>query len=562
MMIHIDEEPIPSSALSMTQPLDQFDDCCEVGSDTTMETTYHQSLHAQKQQQQVEEEEGDDPSLMYEPSYDMIQRDALTDIFTILKLQENLYGRTDGGDGLKPHLYDSWRPVMVSWMFSVIDAFTLMPEIVTTAIYYLDTVGPSVPNEDFPLLTMAALNVGVKCHETKMFPLDQLVELMGGSTTGSNKREHRYTPEGVIEMERTILRLSQWKLHPPTAHEFLNQYVEVLSDDCEKTIVSTQAISYLKNAYMWEHVLHHQQFPNPPCSYPPSTLAYAALLLALEDSNLPLVEKQNICQILLEVADISAHTPNLTEAYNWLAFSKNLQDQLVINQQLQRMASSSTGTIGPATSPQPQQQSPSSSSSSLAIIEPDEDDEPMLSDSSTSTMGAEPIIDHSVSHDLNDLDDDPQGASITVDDTVNIVTNHEQQEQYYSQDDLADDDDTETSSEVIFFTQTYSGDGFEVVSDGCGESWTDYDGYNLQDDNHNKSNIYGSVEGTANFTDDGLVSWDEEELVLTESTDEDGFEVSYAADGWKDVPSDHPDSKNDDVDRLASLITSPRMVTL
>jgi hypothetical protein len=520
------------SLAAPSMPNDQCLDGCGTGLDTMVASGQRQSL----QQQQVVGE--DDEALM--EARDKVRRDALADILRVLKSQERLYGRSNDSDGLHPYLHDSWRPVMVSWMFSVIDAFSLMPEIVTTAIYYLDACGPTIPKEDYPLMAMAALNVAVKCHETKMFPLDQLVELMGGtsSSSGGKRAQHRYVPEDVIEMERTILRASQWKLHPPTAHEFLNQFVEVLPDECdEKANVLTQGVSHLKNAYMWEHVLHQQQSPQPS-SFPPSTMAYAALLLALEGSSLLLMEKQMVCQSLLEVADISAHTSNLTEAYNWLAFSKSLQEQLVINQQMQRLGGS---TVPAPTTPQQSHPRPPP-----AIIEPEEDETMVL----VPTM-QDPVHAMVNTDDIDLLDEPPFAATNDSNDEA-LGGQPAQQDDY---------DEVDTPSEVIFFSQTYLGDGFEVlVSDSeAGEV------HHLISLVVEEGNVGASVdvydehdEDDISADEDGLASWDEDELVLTESLDEDGFEVSYA-DDWKNLVNNT--TKNNE-DLLAGLVASPRIVTL
>lgn len=572
------------------------------------------------------------------------------DVLAVLKSQETLYYNNDrSGPSLRPHLSESWRPVMVSWLFSVVDTFGLMPHVVSTAVHHLDRYGPVVPTSDYPLMAMAALNVAVKCHETKMFPLDQLVRLMGGGN-GSNglagdggdsnnnpPGPYRYTPDDVIEMERTILRESRWRLHPPTAHDFLNQYVEAVPEQQhhhnigdgqqqqrqqqQREAVLAHAVSNLKNAYMWEHVLHQQQEQQQQGggnnngrspqrqqqqkrqharSFAPSTLAYAALLLVLEDAGVSLDDKQTACRVLLEAVDVSAaRTPYLSEAYNWLVLSKGLQEQLVVNQliQQQQQTQQQYSTVTEAvvvTLPAPVE--------AVVVVEQaeeelifdlTEDQARIAGDSDTPDDNVLTTMDAPAERDLIDLmdDDDAEAATggddddaslepgpidLTDDNTVGAVApdtyiEHgpidllsadmmlpSQKSASPSEDDRdaeeVDESELELSdcsSEVIFFTQTYSGDGFEVVSDGSEGGGGSMMTHVMYDDDNDADDDEEGIGG----------GWsDEIRLVLTESLDDDGFEVSYANDWKHDDHSSMCLSK--DEDRLSSLLASPRMVTM
>ena len=164
-----------------------------------------------------------------------------------------------------PPFYDAWRPIMVSWMYHVADTFRLMPIVVSTGMYILDTCALDVCNpssrtynqkELYPLMTMTALNMAVKCHETKMFPLDQLVRLLG--TGGGSASEKSYTPDDVIAMERRLLQRCGWKLHCPTTHDFLLRFVTVLNERYQGP-VTDYAVKHLKRSLLWEHILHQDQ---------------------------------------------------------------------------------------------------------------------------------------------------------------------------------------------------------------------------------------------------------------------------------------------------------------
>lgn len=288
--------------------------------------------------------------------------DELHDILTVLMTRETSYYDATIHGNVARSRAASWRPIMVSWMHSVVDTFSLMPQLVPAGLYYLDrcaAAGSTCDQLQYPLMAMTCLNLAVKVHETKMFPLDQLVLLLGKSAVGvkcqqqQQQLQERYTPAEIVQMERTLMNQCQWHLHPPTSHEFLLQFGLLLPVHLRSPVVSA-AQTHLKHASLWEHVLHQQTLPStttttttmtmtlppaPPGPRPflPSILAYAGLLLAMEDVSLqvPLAVKQTCCQSLLQVAGLSAHTPRLEEAYNYMVLAGSLQDQLVKRRQQQ-----------------------------------------------------------------------------------------------------------------------------------------------------------------------------------------------------------------------------------
>ena len=87
-------------------------------------------------------------NLQQQPSHDLTdaQRflDDLRDVVQALKAQEALYRSTSNTP--LPLFFDSWRPVMVSWMYSVIDTFALQEICVPTGIYFLDTCSHLLAN--------------------------------------------------------------------------------------------------------------------------------------------------------------------------------------------------------------------------------------------------------------------------------------------------------------------------------------------------------------------------------------------------------------------------------
>lgn len=342
-------------------------------------------------------------------------------------------------------------------------------------------------------MTMTALNMAVKCHETKMFPLDQLVRLLG--TGGGSASEKSYTPDDVIAMERRLLQRCGWKLHCPTTHDFLLRFVTVLNERYQGP-VTDYAVKHLKRSLLWEHILHQDQKQSGLFST--STVAYAAFLLAMEDAKLPLVEKQTACLALLEVANLSAQTPQLSEAYNWLHKAKALQKQLEQGNNLHRAAkeTASNNTVPAHVSTERQQDDnssdimscdtknsqPAPTSSDAAIIEPDTDDESAVMDDQSASMmsyGSSSISDHSVifcSHSTDgdsvevvctDLPVEEEDDDESLDHSANMtilptVAEEEEQEDPVAVNDC--EEDYEPARLVL--SESLDEDGFEVSFEG------------------------------------------------------------------------------------------------
>ena len=479
---------------------------------------------------------------------DLLFLEELKDVLTFLKAQEVSYEKrrirkqlewqekTWGTNDQKitnlPPFHDSWRPVMVSWMYHIADTFRLMPIVVATGVYILDTCAWDLcdfssrkykQKELYPLMTMTALNMAVKCHETKMFPLEQLVKLFGigdGSNAG-----RCYTPDDVITMEARLLHRCGWKLHCPTAHDYLLRFTTVVEEQY-RAAVTASAVTHLKQSLLWEHVLHQDKKEGGVFSK--CTTAYAAFLMAMEDVGLPLADKQAACLTLLEVANLSAKTSRLSEAYNWLFEAKSLQIQLEQgnnNLRIQTGAITSKNSIPPHASPKSLQDEAVStsddmscdtgqlhqaaSSSDVAVVEPDSDDEAdVVDDQSTSIMSYESSIisDHSVifcSHE--------EAVEVVAADTIS----DEEEE------DLSDDDSMDHSATMTVLPtvaeeeEAPAGKPAIVTVDDCEADDSDHDG--------------------------------PQNLVLSESLDEDGFEVAF---------------ENKHSDPLMSNVISPRDVAI
>lgn len=448
-----------------------------------------------------------------------------------IRKQEHYQGRSQRSNSINtrnlPPFYESWRPVMVSWMYHVADTFRLMPIVVSTGTYILDTCAWSLwcssssnnNKELYPLMTMTALNMAVKCHETKMFPLEQLVQLLGMG--GGSSSERSYTPEDVCAMERKLLHKCGWKLHCPTTHDYLLRFATVLREECRDSVVSA-AVMHLKRSLLWEHVLHQKQeregIRGDEFLFSTCTAAYASFLLSMEDVGLPLADKQAACLALLEVSNLSAQTPHLAQAYTWLFEAKSLQTHLEQGNNPRRAPESSandTTVPAHATAASPQVD--------------EQPDEPALDEMSCDTTNTMTVV-------TIEQDSDDEHRMENVGSPMSYGSSNA------------------SEHEVIFCSYSTDGDAVEVVASENNSSADDDQSMDSEPESVLPTVLEDEeldpAADNANVVADVSDEEDDEpaKLVLTESLDEDGFEVAFEGKA--------------DADGLASLVTSPRDVSI
>lgn len=193
-------------------------------------------------------------------------------------------------------LQDPWRPIMTQWMLSMVDIFQLMPIVLSSALWYLDHAAPLIQSpSDYQLAGLTSLQLAIKTHETRIFPLNQLVRIGDSGITA----------EDVVSFEQKLLTELQWKLHPPTVECFVYSFSELLPE-CHRVMLVQSTFRYIRQAVLEEH------------NFESSILAYASMLVALEEVAVPLEDKQSFCRNILQVADLSASSPGLSKAFDWL----------------------------------------------------------------------------------------------------------------------------------------------------------------------------------------------------------------------------------------------------
>ena len=185
-----------------------------------------------------------------------------------------------------------WRPTMISWMYSLVDKFDLRPQIVGTAMYYIDSsyhttllASTSIPSSSSSsssklqqrrrllLLGITSLHLAMKIHELKLFSIQDLIKIGNNSNLGNNFHKP-FEVKDVIDMERRLLEHMNFYLHPPpTAECFVLAFGELLptSELFQKDALGLVRVGMMALSMELKSCISY------------STLAYASLLLAMAD---------------------------------------------------------------------------------------------------------------------------------------------------------------------------------------------------------------------------------------------------------------------------------------
>jgi Cyclin, N-terminal domain len=132
-----------------------------------------------------------------------------------------------------------WRRQMMEWAFLVVQSFEMDREVVAVAFNLLDRyvplemsrvvrssdgvnedatiMLPPITRDDYQLYAMTCLYTAVKVGEP--YPRKLAVEALVAMSRDF------YTAHDVIYTERDILKVLQWRVHPPTAMTFARHFV-------------------------------------------------------------------------------------------------------------------------------------------------------------------------------------------------------------------------------------------------------------------------------------------------------------------------------------------------
>jgi hypothetical protein len=215
-------------------------------------------------------------------------------VSNMLRQEATTYRRTDYIPALASRtapgetIDGSWRQRIIEWMYGVIDHCNLRRESVAVATYFLDlsaSRGLVHCRVDFQLIAMTSLMLSIKLNDSTMVKLDSMVKLGRGL----------FNEADVIAMEKKILQVFQWHVHPPTPVCFMRQLLRLMpleaSPIARYMIVEvTRFISEISSC-LYKFV-----------KYSASTMATAAVVVAMErveESTLPTWQRNqflyNVC---------------------------------------------------------------------------------------------------------------------------------------------------------------------------------------------------------------------------------------------------------------------------
>ena len=238
---------------------------------------------------------------------------------TVYRRYDYLSSQTD----LSERVVDgSWRQRIVEWMYGVVDHCNLRRDSVAVAAYYLDLSlinGLVVSRREFQLAAMTALQLAIKLYDSTIVKLDSMVKLGRGL----------FNEQDVITMEIKMLKALNWHVHPPTPVCFLRQFLRLLP---ASVIPLTRYLIAEVTRFISEISVCLYKF----VKYPPSVIAYAGMLLAIEridDATLPYWQRQQIFELMASVAGLHHTSPPVVEAVTQLHVSleRNISLQELMN---------------------------------------------------------------------------------------------------------------------------------------------------------------------------------------------------------------------------------------
>ena len=296
------------------------------------------------------------------------QLDHLHDVLSVMRQQERIYYHSNNNDAAAADVSRRtrrspstgliiaaapWRSSLVQWMSSVVDIFQLAPQIVATGMYFLDqssslwvgmpssstttTTTTAAPTRHYALLGMTCLELAIKMHDTKIFPLLEMTRM--GLVPDCSV-------EDIVHMEGILMQALQWKLNPPTPHCFIHQYGLVLEavlvqhyhrfnhqhrdhhhEAQTLSVLAERVQELVEEALGLVRLCLYYYNDDEGTTIPPAVAGYAALLAAMEQPRsfhcvLPTSCKQDFARYMVTLTGLSASSPGLVQAYQLVSMMK------------------------------------------------------------------------------------------------------------------------------------------------------------------------------------------------------------------------------------------------
>ena len=256
---------------------------------------------------------------------------AVEDVQDVVKLmceqEATTYKRSDylnQDPTLEVEVADAtWRQRIIEWMYGVVDHCALRRDSVGVAAIFLDLCVERnlvESRQEFQLAAMTSLQLSIKLYDSTMVKLDSMVKLGRG----------QFQIQDVVEMERKLLTALKWQVHPPTSLCFLRQYLQLVPPTVSSM---TRYMLSEVTRFISEISVCLYKF----VKYPPSAVAYATLVIAMErigESVLASWERQEILTRVANTLEESVvHSPLMMEIYHLL--QNSLQKNVNLDHLLQ-----------------------------------------------------------------------------------------------------------------------------------------------------------------------------------------------------------------------------------
>jgi hypothetical protein len=220
-------------------------------------------------------------------------------------------------DNNNNELQAQWRRMLIDWMFFVVDYCKLQRGAVAAGAYFLDVAvskGLVTSAEEHQLAAATCLQLALKLFDNSAIQLGRLVQLGRGL----------FTEDDVVDLERKILVAMNWQMHPPTTYCFLRQYELLLPSSLSS---NTQQMMSQIIKLVAEIATSEQTYTK----FPPSRVAYAGLLIAMElidHTDLPLHHRHCFVVNMSNVANLESKSPTVLKAFEELKQSLDKNSKL------------------------------------------------------------------------------------------------------------------------------------------------------------------------------------------------------------------------------------------
>jgi Cyclin, N-terminal domain/Cyclin, C-terminal domain len=191
---------------------------------------------------------------------------------------------------------------MAEWCYQVVDFCKFSRETVAIAMSYLDryisteTGLPALYDRKvFQLAAMTCLYTAIKIHEPEAMEPRIIAQLSRGV----------YTEEQVTDMELEILMAIQWRMNPPTALSFINNFFALLPEGTMNQ--SDRDTVYELAKFQTELAVHEYSL----VAIDASTLAFSALMNSLE--TVACAKSMDIMAMIAKVASIDIQSTLVSE---------------------------------------------------------------------------------------------------------------------------------------------------------------------------------------------------------------------------------------------------------